>query len=130
MSCRTLSRVALSALIGVSSFTLLACGALPAKGDIESAKQAMELAVGCKIDDAVAASQRASASGGIGGALGDVERVAILREAGRSSQADAARAAYLSKAGASSAAELDKDTANAVENIRAERAKRTGKRNC
>jgi len=127
---RTLSRVALTTLIGASSFTLLACGSVPATGDVASAKQAMELAIGCKTDDAVAASQRASASGGIGGGLGDVERVVILREAGRSSQADAARAAYLSKAGAGSAAELDKTTADGVERIRAERAKRTGKRNC
>ena len=124
------SRLALAALLSGSTLALMACGPVIPRGDIESAKKAMDLAVECKTDEAVAASQRASQSGGLGGALGDAERVVILREAGRNSQADAARAAYLSKAGASAAAELDKSTALGVEQIRVDRAKRSGKRSC
>ncbi len=123
-------RLPIIALLGALPFALAGCGSSLKMGDTDSAKRAMELAIQCKTDDAIAASRIASQSGGLGGALGDIERLVILREAGRDAQADTARATLLSTPGSVSAAELDKTTMQGVEQIRSDRAKRTGKRQC
>lgn len=123
-------RLPIIALLGALPITFVGCGSTLKMGDTDSAKRAMELAIQCKTDDAIATSRIASQSGGLGGALGDMERLVILSEAGRTAQADAARATLLSGPGAVSAAELDKTTMQGVEQIRSDRAKRTGKRQC
>jgi len=123
-------RLPIIALLGALPFALAGCGSSLKMGDTDSAKRAMELAIQCKTDDAIATSRIASQSGGLGGSLGDIERLVILREAGRDTQADAARATLLSTPGSVSAAELDKTTMQGVEQIRSDRAKRTGKRQC
>ena len=52
-------------------------------GDTDSVKEASELAIDCKADEALAAVDRALQGGGLGAGIADLLRVAILRDAGR-----------------------------------------------
>lgn len=101
-------------------------------GQISAVKEANELAIECKTEEALAAVDRAVQSGGLAGALGDLQRVVILKDAGRTAEADAAMAERNKrwKVDAQNAAEAEQAVAKSVEEIRAERQKRTGYRTC
>jgi hypothetical protein len=120
-------RTALSLAAAVS--LLSACGSV---GDTTAVKQAAELAIDCKTREALAAVDRASQGGGLSSNIADLQRVVILRDAGRMSEADAAMAARNKRAGADAkaAAEAEQSVANAIEQLRAERMKQTGRSTC
>ena len=78
------------------------------------------------------AVDRAAASGGLSANIADLQRVVILRDAGRMSAADAAMAERNTRAGADAeaAADAERAVSQAIEEMRAERHKLTGRRNC
>jgi hypothetical protein len=116
-------------LVAGSAFLLPACGTV---GDTGAVKQANELAIACKTDEALAAAERASRGGGLGANIGDLQRVVILRDAGRTSEAAAAMAERNQRAGADAkaAAEAEQAVGKSLEELRAECHKRTGRRTC
>jgi len=116
-------------LLAASASLLSACGSV---GDTGAVKEANELAIACKTNEALAAAGRASHGGGLGANIGDLQRVVILRDAGRTSDAAAAMAERNQRAGADAkaAAEAEQAVAKSLEEMRAERQKRTGRRTC
>lgn len=119
-----------SILVVISAFLLTACGLKV--GDVKSVNEANELAIDCKTDEALAAVDRAIHSGGIGAAIGDLDRVAILRDAGRIQEAEAAMAERNRRwnADAANKAKAEEAVEETVKNMRNEREKRTGRRTC
>jgi len=108
------------------AITLLAsCGTL---GDTGAVKEANELAIACETDEALRAVDRAARGGGLGANIANLQRVVILRDAGRLSEADAAMAERNARAGAD--AEAERSVSKSLEDLRAERLKQTGRRVC
>ena len=117
-------------LVAASMITVLAsCGTL---GDTGAVKEANKLAIACKTDQALMAVDRAAQGGGLGANIADLQRVVILRDAGRTSEADTAMAERNARAGADAdaVAEADRAVAKSLEELRAEREKQTGRRTC
>jgi hypothetical protein len=117
-------------LLAGTSFLLAGC--LFKFGDIDSVKQADELAIACKTDEALAAAARASQGGGLGGGLAGLQRVTFLRDAGRMTEADVAMKERNErwKADAKNMADAETAVAEGIELLRAERLKRIGKATC
>ena len=117
-------------LIAAASILLYACGFK--YGDVDAVKQAENLAIACKTDEALAALDRATQGGGLAGGMADLMRVAFLRDAGRMAEADAAMKQRNErwKADAENAAEAEKAVDESVEELRAERQKQAGHRTC
>ena len=129
MNSTVFSRVR-NVCIAVSAITLIsACGSL---GDTGAVKEANGLAIACQTDEALQAVDRAAGGGGLGANIADLQRVVILRDAGRLSEADAAMAARNARAGADAeaAAEAERAVSKSLEDLRAERDKQTGRRVC
>ena len=112
---------------GVSMATLYACGSL---GDTRAVKEANKLAIGCETDKALAAVDRAAQGGGLGANLADLQQVVILRDAGRTAEANAAMAERNARAGAEAAAEAERAVSQSLDDLRAEREKQTWQRVC
>jgi hypothetical protein len=119
------------ALLVVAALLLLT-GCLFKIGDTDAVKQADELLIACKHDEALAASARASQAGGLGAGLADLQRVYILRDAGRMAEADAAMKERNArwKADPQNVADAEAGVAKSLEALHAERLKRTGKATC
>lgn len=68
----------------------------------------------------------------MGASIGDLQRIVILRDAGRMSEANAAMAERNKRWGvdAKAAAEAGEAVAKSMEEMRAERQKRNGRRTC
>ena len=114
----------------VSIITLLsACGTV---GDTRAVREANELAIACKTDDALRAVDRAASGGGLGAGIAALQRVVILRDAGRMSGAAEAMAERNAHAGADaeSAAEAERAVSQSLDDLRAERERQTGRRTC
>lgn len=112
---------------------VLVAGCSAAKiGDVEDVQAANELAIACRTDEALAAIARAIAAGGLAASIGELQRVVILRDAGRTAEADAAMAARNQRwdADADNIAGAEKAVAESIAELRAERRKRTGHRTC
>jgi hypothetical protein len=108
---------------------LPACGTM---GDTAAVKNANELAIACETDKALVAVDRAAGSGGLSANIAELQRVVILRDAGRMSEADAAMAERNEHAGADAqaAAEAERAVSKSLEELRVERRKQTGRRIC
>lgn len=107
-------------LAAVAATTLSACGTI---GDTTAVKNANELAIACQTDKALMAVDRAANGGGLGANIADLQRVVILRDAGRMSEADAAMAERDERAGADAqaAAEARRAVAESLAELRPER---------
>ena len=118
-------------LLTGSASLILACSVFKI-GEIGSVKEANELAITCKTDEALAAVDRAVQGGGLGSSIGDLQRVVILRDAGRTAEANAAMAERNTRwnADAKNVAEAEGAVTESMEELRAEREKRTGRRTC
>ena len=114
-------------VVAASLLSLASCGAI---GDTEDVKNAYELAIGCETDQAVQASERAAKGGGLAAQLASYQKVAILREAGRTAEADAALRMLDANADAETRAEAEDAIYKNVQGIRDERQKQTGVRSC
>lgn len=119
-------------LLAGTVYVFSGCGSGLKVGDVDAVKEANELAIACKTNEALAAVDRASGGGGLGASIGDLQRVVILRDAGRVSGADAAMAERNRRwnVDAKNAAEAEEAVAKSMEEMRVERQKRTGRRTC
>ncbi len=109
--------------------TLFACGMV---GDTSAVKDANELAIECRTDEALAAVEKAEQGGGLGSYIADLQKVVILRDAGRMAEAEAAMAARNKRAEATAeeAAEAEEAAQESLAELRAEREKHTGSATC
>ena len=101
-------------------------------GDTAAVKDANELAIMCQTEQALMAVDRAAQAGGLGANIADLQRVVILRDAGRNSAAAAAMAERNARAGADAeaAAEAERAVSKSLEDLRTKREERTGHRIC
>ena len=118
-----------SLLAALTLPALAACGAL---GDTRSVRDASDLAIECRTDEALAAAEQAAQGGGLGSHIADLLKVVILRDAGRMAEADAAMAERNKRAGATAeeAAEDEQAVQESLADLRAERKKKTGSATC
>ncbi len=109
--------------------SLSGCGMM---GDTGSIKSANELAIDCRTDQALAALDKAEKSGGMATYLAGLERIGILRDVGRTEEADSAMQAYLSRPETSSTTreEIDASIDKFIEDLRQERLEQTGRAMC
>ena len=109
--------------------TLSACGMV---GDTGSVKDANELAIECRTDEALAAVVKAEEGGGLSSYIADLQKVVILQDAGRMAEAEAAMAERNKRAEASpeDAKEAEDAVAESLAELRAEREKQTGSATC
>jgi hypothetical protein len=129
MNSSLFSRVGRVSMAVFASTVLSACGSI---GDTGAVKQANELAIACQTDQALIAVDRAARGGGLGANIADLQRVVILRDAGRTSEAAAAMAERNARVGADAeaAAEAERAVSQSLADLRAERRKRTGRGTC
>lgn len=108
---------------------LSACGMI---GDTGSVKDANELAIECRTDEALAAVVKAEEGGGLSSYIADLQKVVILQDAGRMAEAEAAMAERNKRAEASpeDAKEAEDAVAESLAELRAEREKKTGSASC
>ena len=113
------------------AFFLSACSGFKI-GNIDDVREASDLAVACKTNEALVAIDHAVQGGGLGGAIGDLQRVVILRDAGRIEEANEAMAERNRRwnVNAQDADEAEKAVNESVEVLRAERQKKVGRRTC
>jgi hypothetical protein len=113
----------------LAALTLSACGAV---GDTGAVRDANELAIECRTDEALAAAEQAAQGGGLGSYVADLQKVVILRDAGRMAEADAAMAERNKRADATAeeAAEAEQAVQESLAELRAEREKKTGSATC
>jgi len=113
----------------VSTALLASCGSI---GDTGSIRKAGDLAVECRTDEALAALDTAEASGGFSKYMASLERVGILRDAGRSKEAAKALQAYKSQPemASSSDEEIEKSLTDFIDGLRKKRKQSTGSSTC
>lgn len=119
-----------SAFLAILTTTLLtACGTL---GDTAAVREATDLAVDCRTDEALAAAGRADQSSGVSMHLGGLMRVAILRESGRNAEAAQALADYRAKPEAAKMTDedIEESVTDFIEGFREERLDETGSADC
>lgn len=116
-------------LLALALPALSACGMM---GDTGSVKDANKLAIECRTDEALAAVVQAEQGGGLSSYIADLQKVVILRDAGRMAEADAAMAARNKRAEATTeeAAEAEEAVQESLAELRAEREKKTGSATC
>ncbi len=121
--------LAVTLLIGIGS-QITACSMI--YGDFEPVKEANELAINCKTDEALAQLDQIPREKNVASAMSDLQRVVILRDAGRQAEADAALAERNKRweVDEKTAAESEKSISEGVASLRAEREKRFGKATC
>ena len=113
----------------LAALALSGCGMV---GDTSSVRDANELAIECRTDEALAAVEQAEQGGGLSSYIADLQKVVILRDAGRMAEADAAMAARNKRAEATTeeAAEAEEAVQESLADLRAEREKKTGSATC
>jgi len=119
-------------LLFASSALLLSACSVFKVGEINAVKEANELAIACKTDEALAVVDRALQGGGLGAGIGELLRVVILRDAGRTAEANAAmveRNKHLD-ADAENVADAEEAVAESLKKLRNERYKQTGRSTC
>jgi hypothetical protein len=108
MKSTDLRRAGRLGLAAVAITLVASCGSF---GDTGAVKEAKELVIACNTDEALRAVDRAAKGGGLGANIADLQRVVILRDAGRLSEADAALAARNARAGADAGASAEAERA-------------------
>lgn len=105
------------------------CGSL---GDTGSIKEATSLAVACRTDEALRALDKAERGGGLGKYLAGLERVGILRDAGRDTEAADALETYRAREESryTSDEEIESSLENFVAELREKRRDKTGSSVC
>lgn len=114
-----------------SASLIMACSVFKI-AEIGAVREANELAITCKTDEALASVNRAVQDGGLGASIGDLQRVVILRDVGRTAEATAAMVERNMRwnAEAKNVAEAEDAVTASMEELRAERQERTGHRTC
>lgn len=108
---------------------LSACGAV---GDASAIREANKHAIACETEAAFDALDRAAQAGGMMAEVAGLERVVLLRDAGRMDEAAAALEARNARAAADEAARAEAEAAieESLEALRDERQAQTGRRTC
>jgi hypothetical protein len=117
-------------ILGLGAAALMTgCGVV---GDTGALRDATDLAVDCRPDEALALLARAQEGGGFSSYMADLEKVGILRDAGREAEAQAAFEAYKARleVDAANAAEAEQGVQEFVEKLREERRERSGSATC
>jgi hypothetical protein len=101
-------------------------------GDTDGVKSANEVAIACDLSGALAVIDQTRASGGLSSNLAQLQRVVFLRDAGRTSDANAALAEWNRATGATAAeaADTERSVQRSLADLRAERQSRTGSPTC
>jgi hypothetical protein len=107
----------------------VSCGTV---GDTGAVKEASELAIDCRLEEALVAVRRAEDGGGLSSYIADLEEVVFLRDAGRTAEADAALAERNARMEGTdeAAAETEQAIEESLARLREEREKRTGSATC
>ena len=110
----------------------LATGLLTACGDAGAVREANDLAIECRTDEALAAADQALEAGGVSMHIAGMIRVAILRDAGRDAEATQALADYLAMPDSVEMTEDDIEEAvgEFIKGFREERIDQTGSADC
>lgn len=116
----------------VAGLVLSVSGCASWVGDMGPVGKASDLAIACKTDEALAQINSVPFEKNLASAMGDLTRIVILRDAGRTAEAQAALAErnthwHVDEKGA---AESEKSISETVEKLREERLKKTGQRTC
>lgn len=116
-------------LAAVCAALLSGCGSL---GDTGSIKEAASLAVDCRTDEALRAVDMAEQGGGLGKYIAGLERVGILRDAGRDAEAAAALEMYKAREEnrSTSDEEIESSLDDFVAELREKRRDKTGSSVC
>lgn len=117
--------------IGLFAVSVLVtgCGTL---GDTQAIRDASELAVACRHDEALAMLDRAQGSGGLSAYIAELEQVVFLRDAGRYREAAELLEQRNTRAQASAddAAEAARAVAESLAELRKARAAEMGRATC
>ncbi len=129
MNTHQSSRLFAAASVVAAAMLTGGCGSL---GDTGSIRSASDLAIDCRTDEALAALDKAEQSGGLSKYLAGLERVGILRDAGRDDQAARALAAYKAQPEVASSddAEIERSLDKFVADLRDERREKSGSATC
>ena len=119
-------------LVAVPALLLSACDNKLKVGDMEDVGKASNLAVACKTAEALSLAGDAKKDGGLAASMSGLVRIAILRDAGRTAEADAELALISKRINESpqDAAKTNASIDKTVENFRAERLKVAGRATC
>jgi hypothetical protein len=115
--------------LGLMSLLLAGCVSL---GSTDAVKEANELAISCRTDEALSLAARTSHGQTLAGGLAELQRVVFLRDAGRSAEADKVLDARYRRinATATARAETERAVETSLGELRAERRERTGRSLC
>ncbi len=129
MSSRIVKFVSSTVVVMLAATVLTGCGMA---GDTQSIKSATDLAIDCRTDEALAALDKAQQGGGLGKYLSYVERLGILRDAGRTAEAEKALEAYMAlpETASSDPEKTEKSIQEFIDEMRKERKERTGSASC
>ena len=117
------------ALTAVIVSLLGGCGSI---GNMSAIKDGLQFAVDCQPDKALQKLDIAEADGGLSGYMGQLERIVVLKDAGRSAEAATTLEKYMAlpEVKGETRAEVEQSINNSLEELRKEREKQTGKRTC
>ena len=126
-ACIPFGKTALLTVLATGLLT--ACGAV---GDAGAVREANDLAIECRTDEALAAAEQALEAGGVSMHIAGMIRVAILRDAGRDAEATQALADYLAMPDSVEMTEDDIEEAvgEFIRGFREERIDKTGSADC
>ena len=108
-----------------AAMLLAGCGTGLRIGDTGAVREANELAIECRHDEALQAVDQAEQGGGLGAAVAGLQRVVVLRDAGRTGEATAAMDKRNRSLGvdAKNAAEAERAVEESLKELRGEREK-------
>ncbi len=116
-------------LIAGASTLLTGCGGV---GNMSAIKEGTQYAIDCEPDKALRELDKAEADGGLSGYMAQLERIVVLRDAGRTAAAESAMDAYMAlpEVEGQTRADIDKSIEESLEELRKERKKETGQPTC
>ncbi len=114
------------ALVG---FSLSGCVSF---GNTDAVKQANELAIACRTDEALALTAQTTEAQTLAGGIAELQRIVFLRDAGRFAEADRLLDARNQRLGADAQDKAETESAieDSLADLRAERRSRTGQSVC
>jgi hypothetical protein len=126
ITCRSLRGLA---VVGLSGLLLSGCGSI---GNTSAVRQANELAIACRTDEALGMAAQTADGQTLAGGIAELQRVVFLRDAGRIAEADRALEARNRRVDADAAAraETEQSVQKSLAELREERRARTGRAVC
>ncbi len=115
--------------IALVGFSLSGCVTF---GNTDAVKQANELAIACRTDDALALTAQTTDTQTLAGGIAELQRIVFLRDAGRFAEADRLLNARNQRVSATAQdrAETESAIEESLTDLRSERRSRTGQSVC